>query len=169
MAEDVNDRLNRYLQDAIALEGSLVAGLKDMASEATTPEDAQMFEMHRAQTESQKERLEQCLHARGGHHNKIKEVLNAIGVAATDLLHGGKDAPDKAVRNLMQAYAIENLEVAVYEGLYAAAMAAGDQQTARVAKEIQAEEQATAQKVFARIAPLSAPAAHGATPAMAGV
>jgi ferritin-like metal-binding protein YciE len=167
MADDMNERLNRYLQDAIALEASAIVGLGDMSRDATTAEDARMFEEHQLQTESQKKRLEVRLEARGGSESKLKDIMNIAGIIATDLLHAGKDAPDKAVRNLMQAYAIENLEVAVYEGLYAAAMAAGDNETARLAREIQAEEKAAADKVFARIAPLSAPAAHGAAPALA--
>ena len=43
----------------------------------------------------------------------------------------------------------------MYESLYAAATEAGDTQTAALAKQIQAEEQATAEKLFARIAPLA--------------
>jgi ferritin-like metal-binding protein YciE len=107
------------------------------------------------ETERQKERLEARLAALGGTSNKLKDFINKIGIAATDLLHGGKDPGDKATRNLIQAYSIENLEVAVYESLYAAATQVGDTQTAALAKEIQAEEEATARKIFPRIAPVA--------------
>ena len=99
------------------------------------------------------------LHARGGSVNTLKEWFNSLGVSATDLLHAGKDAEDKAARNLIQAYAIENLEVATYEALYAAATAAGDTETAQLARTIQREEQTAADKVFARIKSQSAEAA----------
>ncbi len=155
ITNDLRDRLNRYLDDAIALEASGITGLKDMVGEATDPQDAAMFQQHLAETERQKERLEALLHARGGTSNKLKDVMNKIGVAATDLLHVGKDAGDKATRNLIQAYAIENLEVATYESLYAAATEIGDTEVAQAAKEIQAEEEATARKLFPRIAPMA--------------
>ena len=105
--------------------------------------------------ERQKDRLEARLKALGGTHSGLKDLVNKIGAAATDLLHGGKDAGDKATRNVIQAYTIENLEIAMYESLAAAATEAGDSETAALAKEIQAEEEATAKKLFPRIAPLA--------------
>ena len=152
---DIQDRIARYIDDAIALEASGITGLKDMISEATDPQDAAMFQQHLTETERQKERLEARLAALGGTSNKLKDVLNKIGMAATDLLHGGKDPGDKATRNLIQAYTIENLEVATYESLHAAATEVGDTETANLAKSIQAEEEAAAKKIFPRIAPVA--------------
>ncbi len=156
LPELIRERINRYLDDAIALEAAGVTGLKDMVEEATQPEDAALFQEHLNQTESQKRRLEVRLAELGGTSNKLKDVMNKIGMAATDLLHVGKDSEDKATRNLIQAYAVENTEIATYESLYAAANAVGDTKTAMLAKEIQAEEEAAAKKIFARIAPLAA-------------
>ena len=159
MAEDVQDRLNRYLQDTIALESSLVTGLEDMAGDAIHDEDRVMFETHKGETQTQYNRLVARLEARGGSVNSLKAFVNNIGIAATDLLHAGKNAEDKAARNLIQAYAIENLEVATYEALYAAAKTAGDMETAQLARDIQKEEQTAADKVFARIKSQSSEAA----------
>lgn len=153
VGNDLHDRINRYIDDAIALEAGGIVGLKDMIADATDPIDAALFQEHLSQTESQKMRLEARLHALGGTSNKLKDVMNKIGIAATDLLHLGKDAGDKATRNLIEAYSIENLEVASYESLYAAATEVGDMETAALAKAIQAEEEAAAKKIFARIAP----------------
>jgi ferritin-like metal-binding protein YciE len=152
---DIQDRIARYIDDAIALEASGVTSLKDMISEATDPADAALFQQHLAETEMQKQLLETRLAALGGTHNSLKDAMNKIGAAATDLLHAGKDAGDKATRNLIQAYAIENLEVAVYESLYAAATEAGDTETAALARQIQAQEEATAKKLFPRISPVA--------------
>ncbi|MBC8139703.1 MAG: DUF892 family protein [Fibrella sp.] len=153
--ELARERINRYLDDAIALEALGVTSLKDMVEEATQPEDAALLQEHLTQTESQKRRLEVRLAELGGTSNKLKDIMNKIGAAATDLLSAGKDAEDKATRNLIQAYAVENTEVATYESLYAAANAVGDTKTAMLAKEIQAEEEAAAKKIFARISPLA--------------
>lgn len=150
------ERINRYIEDLVALESSGITGLKDMIEEATDPQDAALFQAHLAETESQKQRLEARLHELGGSENKLKDIMNKIGIAATDLLSAGKDAEDKATRNVIQAYTMENAEVAAYESLIAAANAVGDTQTAALAKEIQAQEEATAKKLFARIAPLAA-------------
>lgn len=157
LGNDIQDRIARYLDDAIALEAGAITGLKDMITEATDPQDAALFQQHLTETESQKTRLEARLKALGREHshNVLKDIANKIGVAATDMLHGGKDPGDKATRNLIQAYCIENLEVAMYESLYAAATEVGDTETATLAKAIQAEEEAAAKKLFPRIAPMA--------------
>ncbi len=154
--ELARERINRYIEDLIALEAAGAAGLKDMAADATDPQDAAMFQEHMVLTESQKHRLEVRIAELGGTPNRLKDAMNTIGIAATNLLHLGKDNQDKATRNLIEAFAIENSEIASYESLYGAASAVGDTQTAQLAKEIQAEEEAAAKKIFARITPLAA-------------
>ena len=155
LSDAARQRIIRYLDDLIALETSFVTGLKDMAGDATDPQDAAMFEEHRAQTESQQARLTARMHELGGTPNALKGAMNKFGILASDLLHASKDKGDKATRNLIEAFAIENTEIASYESLIGAATAVGDTQTAQLAKEIQAEEQAAAQKLFARINPMA--------------
>lgn len=163
MAELVTERIIRYLDDTIALEAAAITGLKDMIEEAKDPAQKALFQEHLVETEGQKARLEARITELGGtaSHNVLKDVMNKIGVAATDLLHAGKDAGDKATRNLIQAYTIENLEVATYESLHAAATEAGDTATATLAREIQAQEKAAAEKVFAHIAGAASAAVQG--------
>jgi len=155
MNDDIRERIGRYIEDAIAFEAAGITGLKDMVTEATDPQDAAMFQQHLTETERQKERLEARLAQLGEHPNKLKDIMNKIGVAATDLLHGGKDSGDKATRNLIQAYGIEATEIAMYESLIAAATEAGDMETAQLAREIQAEEEKTAKMIFPRISPVA--------------
>lgn len=155
IGNDLQDRIKRYIDDAIALEAAGITGLKDMISDATDPIDAALFQEHLAETELQKQHLEARLNALGGHHNALKETMNRIGSAATDLLSASKDAGDKATRNLIQAYMMANLEVATYESLYAAATEVGDTETAALAKQIQAQEEAAAKKIFPRISPMA--------------
>lgn len=154
MAETIQERIIRYLDDTIALEAAAITGLKDMAEEAVDPAQKALFQQHLAETEGQKARLEARITELCGaaSNNVLKNLMNKVGVAATDLLHAGKDTGDKATRNLIQAYAIENLEVATYESLHAAATEAGDTATAALAREIQAQEKAAADKVFGHIA-----------------
>jgi ferritin-like metal-binding protein YciE len=155
ISHDLRDRIARYIEDAIAFEAAGVTGLKAMLEAATDPQDAALFQQHLTETESQKERLEARLAQLGEHTNKLKDFMNKLGVSATELLHGGKDAGDKATRNLIQAYGIEATEIAMYESLIAAATEAGDTETAALAREIQAEEEKTAKLLFPRIAPMA--------------
>lgn len=154
MLDSHKERIGTYIDDAIALEAASITALKDMIEDAVSADDAALFREHLAETERQKDRLEERLRmfGREAERNILKDLLNKAGTMATDLLHAAKNHHDKATRNLMQAYAIENLEVAVYEALYAAADEAGDHETARLARSIQDEEKAAAEKIWSRIA-----------------
>ena len=150
---DLHDRINRYIDDASALEAAAVTGLRDFASAATEPTDAALFQEFLDQAESHKAKLEARLTALGGSSNKIKDAMNKLGVAASELLHIGKDAGDKATRNLIEAYSIMSVAAASYESLIAAASEVGDTETAALAKSLQADKQSAGEKLFARIAP----------------
>jgi ferritin-like metal-binding protein YciE len=153
MLDSHKERIATYIDDAIALEASAITTLKDMIEDAIDPQDAALYREHLMETERQKAQLEERLSffGREAGRNVFKDLINKAGAIATDMLHAAKNQHDKATRNLMQAYSIENLEVAVYEALYAAADEAGDHETARLARSIQAEEKATAEKIWSRI------------------
>ena len=157
-------KIERYIDDAIALEAASITALRDMAGDAVGAEERSLYEAHLTQSEGQKQRLEARLKALGGEtkRNIFKDVLNSIGAAATDLLHAAKSDDEKDTRNLMQAYAMESLEVAVYEALYCAAESIGDKDTATLARQIQSEESAMTRKLFARISGSSVIAVHDA-------
>jgi ferritin-like metal-binding protein YciE len=147
------ERILGYIDDAIAVESAAITSLKDMLEDARESEDAILYRDHLAETESQKARLEARLNALGGKssRNVFKDLINKVGAAATDILHAAHTPHEKATRNLIQAYAVENLEVAVYEALYHAAHEVGDSETADLAKAIQAEEKAAAEKIWRRL------------------
>jgi ferritin-like metal-binding protein YciE len=63
----------------------------------------------------------------------------------------GHDEAERVSQNLMMAYAVEHSEIAMYEALATVAAAAGDEITASLARNIQAEEQRTADKIWALI------------------
>jgi ferritin-like metal-binding protein YciE len=151
--ETPQDKIKRYIDDAIALESASITALNDMATDAVTGDERALYQEHATVSESQKERLEARLMALGGESARhvLKDVLNSIGAAATDLLHASKNDEDKATRNLLQSYAMENLEIAVYEALHAAAESARDSETAMLAREIQSEEKEAARRIFEHI------------------
>lgn len=152
--EETAVKIQRYLDDAIALEAASITALRDMVGDAVSTDERVLYQEHVTVSESQKLRLEGRLIALGGESKRslLKEVMNRVGAAATDLLHAAKNDGEKDTRNLLQAYAMESLEVAVYEALYAAANSLGDTETALLARQIQAEESAMAKHLFFRIA-----------------
>ena len=151
--ETPQQKIVRYLDDAIALEAASITAMRDMAADAVTTDETLLFQTHLTESESQKQRLEGRMMALGGESKRsvLKDVMNSIGIAATNLLHAAKSDGEKDTRNLLQAYAMESLEVAVYEALYAAAFQSDDTDTATLAKQIQEEESSMARRVFAHI------------------
>ena len=55
---------------------------------------------------------------------------------------------DRVAQNLTIAYSVESFEVAMYDALIAVAEAAGDQDTALLARDIHQEERTAAARVW---------------------
>lgn len=145
------ERLHRYIDDAIAMEAGLLPALKDMADEATTDEDRQMFLDHRDVTQRQHDRLVARLKEMGKEPSYLKGVVNKLGIMGSELVNVVRDKEEKAVRNLITAYGAEHVEVASYIALEAAASAVGDTVTAELAHSIRTEEEAMIHRLDARL------------------
>src|SRR5690349_5834212 len=63
----------------------------------------------------------------------------------------GHGKEEQTVQNLMMAYTVECSECAMYEALATVARQAGDVETEELARSIQQEERATADKVWAHL------------------
>jgi ferritin-like metal-binding protein YciE len=148
MAENVKERLVRYLQDAHAAETGIEEVLDGFIDDTDDPTIKSLFQQHRLETQSQAQRLEQRLNALGEKPSGGKGFLNMVMGKLSEIMHGAHDEYDKNTQNLIKAYSTEHLERGMYESLYAFASAIGDQETAALARQIQAEEEATAQKLF---------------------
>lgn len=151
--ETPQQKLMRYLEDAIALENATASTLKDMADSSKVPEESGMYQAYFKIAEGQKKRLEERVVALGGtlKRSLIKDMLSSVGAAAANLIHNNKDEEEKDTRNLMQCYTMAALESAVYEALASAAETIGDCDTAQLARELQKEEQSIMQQSFGRI------------------
>jgi ferritin-like metal-binding protein YciE len=148
MAENVKERLVRYLQDAHAAETGIEEVLDGFIDDTDDPQIKSLFQQHRLETQSQAQRLEMRLNQLGDKPSGGKGFLNMIMGKVSELMHGAHDEYDKNTQNLIKAYATEHLERGMYESLYAYASSVGDTETANLARQIQAEEEATAQKLF---------------------
>jgi ferritin-like metal-binding protein YciE len=144
--------IKRYLEDAIAAEKSFETQLRGFAKEASFSEAMRMFEQHAEETAVQYGLLTSRLEALGGSTSAIKSFLAHLFNSAPKIAQAGHADEERTTQDLMMAFAVENAEVAMYEALFVAAETAGDDETAALARRIQAQEQETADKVWNVIA-----------------
>src|SRR5215218_9346268 len=136
MADDkLNQKLIDYIEDAHALEQNVSTMLDSMISTTDDPEIEQMLKHHKEETERQESRLRERLDALGA---------GALVKGAADVVRG-----DQAGKNARDAYTTEHMEIAAYQLLERLAEKAGDTETAEVARQNRAEEEAMAQKIDA--------------------
>ena len=148
MAETSNDVIKRYLQDAIAAEHSFETQLQGFAKEGDDTAAQAAFQQHAIETKRQYERLTARLEALGGSASTAKSFLAHLFGLSPKTAQIGHEKEERTTQNLMMAFAVENSEMAMYEALITVAEASGDTQTAALAREIQLEEQKTAEKVW---------------------
>jgi ferritin-like metal-binding protein YciE len=148
MADDkLNQKLIDHIEDAHALEQNVSQMLDSMISTTDDPEIEQMLKHHKEETERQEERLRERLDALGAGTSTRKQaqtVAAALVKGATDVVRG-----DQAGKNARDAYTTEHMEIAAYQLLERLAEKAGDTETAEVARQNRAEEEAMAQKIDA--------------------
>jgi ferritin-like metal-binding protein YciE len=146
MAHDkLQQKLIDYIEDAHALEQNVSTMLDSMISTTDDSEIKEMFEHHKEETERQEERLKERLEALGAGTSARKQaqtVAAALMKGAVDVVRG-----DQAGKNARDAYTTEHMEIAAYELLERLAEKAGDTQTAEVARQNRAEEEAMAKKI----------------------
>ena len=147
------DRLQRklveYVEYVHALEQNVVLQLDSLILNTRDAELAGIFRRHKEETRRQQGRLRERLKALGGPRRAaLGKDLAAI---ATAQVKGVADVlrSDKGVQNARDAFATEHVEIASYEILERLAQRAGDEETAAVARENRAEEQAMADAIAA--------------------
>src|SRR3954451_14908969 len=148
MAETSVEVVKRYLEDAIAAERSFETQLEGFSKEGDDTVVQSLFRQHATETRRQYELLTARLEALGGSPSTAKSLLAHIFGLSPKTAQIGHEKEERTTQNLMMAYAVENSEMAMYEALATVADAAGDAQTAALAREIQQEEQATAEKIW---------------------
>jgi ferritin-like metal-binding protein YciE len=148
MADDkLQQKLIDYIEDAHALEQNVSTMLDSMISTTEDPEIEQMLKHHKEETERQEARLRERLDALGAGTSTRKQaqtVAAALVKGAADVVRG-----DQAGKNARDAYTTEHMEIAAYQLLERLAEKAGDTETAEVARQNRAEEEAMAQKIDA--------------------
>lgn len=141
MAESVQDRINRYLQDAIAAERNFEQALSTFGSSGTQEPVQKLLSSFSEKARTQHQRLTALLESRGGSPSKAKTILAEL-LAFTPLsAQAGQGAAEKNTQHLMITFAAAAAEMAMYESLASAAEAAGETEVVQMARTLQAEEQ----------------------------
>jgi ferritin-like metal-binding protein YciE len=143
MTTTANDHLDDWLRDAHAMEQQAEKMLTAQAErlEHYPALRARIVE-HIDETRWQQSMLDQVFTQRGVKHSVVKDMggkLAAFGQAV-----GGMTASDEVVKGAMAGYVFENIEIATYTTLIAAAQAVGDSATRSACEQIIVQEKAMA-------------------------
>ena len=143
MATAIDDNLNDWLRDAHAMEEQADKMLNAQADRLEHyPELRARIVQHIEETRWQRGVLDEILARRDISNSVVKDIgakLMAFGQAV-----GGMTVSDEVVKGAMAGYVFENLEIATYTSLIAAAKAAGDSDTAASCEQILVQEKAMA-------------------------
>lgn len=143
--DDISDQVNKYLEDAHAIEGQSIMLLEKGPKLAGHGELARIYEEHLTETREHRRLVSERLGQRGASPSKLKDTALRLG----GLNWGGFFAaqPDTPAKLAGFAYAVEHLEAAAYELLSRVAARAGDRETEALAQRILAEEHAAGQRI----------------------
>ena len=149
MARELDEQLTKYLTDAHSIEVQALAQLRSAPDIAGTPQLAEAFRTHLAETEGHEQMTRELLDARGAKPSKIKDTVMELG--GKGFLLFAKLQPDTPGKLLAHALSYEGLEVASYELLSRVAERAGDERVVSAAKQIRNEERTMMQRLESNI------------------
>ena len=146
-AQQLEDQLVKHIDEALAMEQNVLRMLDGMVQTTEDEELKSELRQHKLETEEHAERLEKRLAAHEASPSTAREavgIMNALMKGAVDMVR-----QEKAGRNARDGYATEHLEIASYQLLERVAQAAGDEETAEVARQNRKDEEAMAKKIEA--------------------
>lgn len=138
--ESAQDVIVRYLQDAEAAERNFEDALAAFSKQGDQGQVQSMLSKMSGIAKTQHDRLEARLNQLGGSRSTAKSVLAHVLAFTPTSAQLGHAASEKNTQHLMVVYAAAAAEMGMYESLAAAAQAAGDTETAQLARQLQSEE-----------------------------
>jgi ferritin-like metal-binding protein YciE len=142
---DLQTQLIKYLTDAHSIEHQALIQMKMAPGMAGDSEIAAAFELHRTETEEHERLVDERLSALGGSPSKIKDLAGTVTGVGFGLF--AKLQPDTPGKLITHAFSYEHMELAAYDMLARVADRAGDAETAQVARRIEEQERAMAERV----------------------
>src|ERR671932_2261131 len=143
----IDEQLIKYLTDAHSIEEQALAQLRAAPDLAGDPQLADAFRAHLVETERHERLVRERLDAHGASPSKLKDAVMAAGGKGFVLF--ARSQPDTTGKLTAHALSYEHLEYASYELLLRVAQRAGDEETARVARDIREQERAMADRLAA--------------------
>jgi ferritin-like metal-binding protein YciE len=145
MPTTVTDQLVKHIDEAYAMEQSVLRMLDGMVRTTDDPQIKEDLQRHRRETEEHASRLKDRLEAHGESPSIVREAGGLIGALMKGVLDATRS--EKAGRNARDGYAAEHMEIASYQLLERVAMRAGDEETASVARLNRQDEEAMARTI----------------------
>ena len=142
---DLNEQLNKHIDEAIAMEQNVLRMLDGMIETTHVQEIKADFRHHKVETQEHLSRLQRRLEDRGGSTSMVREAGGVMGALMKSVVD--KVRQEKAGRNARDGYATEHLEIASYQLLERVADRAGDTETAEVARQNRRDEEAMAKRI----------------------
>lgn len=158
MAETVRDRINNYLEDAIAAERNFEDALHAFGNTGVQEPVRALLAAAGDKARTQHQRLTALLEKRGGSPSAAKSVLAHLLAFSPLTAQAGHEPGEKNTQHLVVTYAAAAAERAMYEALAEAATDSSDTAVGTLARQLQAEETDDAQQVW----PLLRPSARNA-------
>ncbi len=142
---DLDEQLTKYLTDAHSIEQQARAQMTAAPEMAGDPELSAAFQAHLGETEEHERLVRERLEARGASPATIKDLAGTLtGKAFVLFARGNPDTPGKLVAH---GFSYEHMELAAYDLLARVAERAGDEETVRVARKIEGQERAMAERL----------------------
>jgi ferritin-like metal-binding protein YciE len=151
---NTEERLLQWLRDAHAMEMQAEQMLSGLAGRIKSyPQLKKKIESHERLTRDQAQRIKGCIERLGGDTSLLKDA--AAKFLAMGQGFSGLFAGDEVIKGSLASYTFEQMEIASYEIIIAAAEEFGDPKTAKVCEEILAEEEEMAEWLLENIGPLT--------------
>lgn len=142
------DRLVRYLNEAWATEKQLIDSLQEMLDSIDDAELQSLLRNHHSTTDRQRLDLEDELRRFGIEPSDGRGVFHQIISWIGELFRSKPiDEGDRTLQTVLKAYAIEHLEMAMYEALYVCAQLINEEGIANLAAHHLEEERDTAAQI----------------------
>jgi ferritin-like metal-binding protein YciE/nucleoside-diphosphate-sugar epimerase len=137
--------LVKHLTDVHSIEQQALTQMRKAPDIAGEERLGEIFEAHMVETEIQERRVRERLEAHDAEPSTLKDLAGKAG--GVGMLFFAASQPDTPGKLTAHAFSYEHLEVAAYGLLRRTAEEAGDEETARMAEEIGAEEQRMADRL----------------------
>ena len=143
-----------WLRDAHAMEAQAETMLTSQIGRLESYPDLKMrMEQHLRETEAQRNALGDLLESLGEDRSVMKDTMGKLMAAGQGL--SGVFVADEVMKGSLASYTFEQMEIASYTMLIAAAEAVGERQAVQVLSGILAEEQAMAAWLAENLQPLT--------------